>query len=286
MNIKDYLIHTFEKSGISNNEAVRTLLLTIQDNEAFNNEESIPIEIANIAKQNLISVQDAKMHPDVSASFKKSYFDKIDQLVTSNLSDDNDILSEVNQIKNTEERINKAFAKLKEAKNNGKDKNSTIEALNTRINELQTVLATQKTEFEKSISEKENRIQQIYIDTLKENSLNSFNFRKDLTFEQSRMLAKNEIERKINELGARIVYENNAIVLKQKDSELEYMDVQQGKKITYSELMRDVMQNSNLIEVTPPNEPTKTKEAFRESTEKKSVLMSQMERVLQNTSEE
>jgi hypothetical protein len=246
-NLLQSLKDVLAKAGLSENlESVAKLLQSEQVKSLENVE--IDASISNLLNKNLITVEGAKSHGDVSAHFKKSYFGSIDSALKSSLIElgiAEDVIAEIEK-NPTDKRISEALKKAVEIK--GKNtSNQEISELRAKLQEYQNTAKSEKEQSEKAIREAQKQIQDLHKNYAVKQSLGSYKFIDGLTQSQAEILMQAEIEKTLLQKGALLQYENGLLKLRSiENPDLEYFEKEKGKTIEFSEFLNEVVAKSNL----------------------------------------
>lgn len=248
----EMLSNLMEKAGLTDHIGDERL------KKLFQIEDEIPDEFANPI-QDMISMKAAHNNIKLKTHFVGEYLRGSEKVLENTIRESGLSEEEVNEIltssqKFTERTIALAEALKKKAANPPKKGDDTVQKYNELQKELETLKKTHipKEQLDNFMQQVENERYQTAINELS----SSFNWSEAYDIDTRPIIFNQLLDKKINELGAKIVLKDKKPVLVQKDNpELEYFD-NSNKPVNLAELAKNLAVEKKLIAASGSTTPT------------------------------
>ncbi len=239
----EVLSNLLEKAGLTDQIGDERL------KKLFQIEDDIPDEIAT-PLQEMISMKAAHNNIKLKTHFVGEYLRGSEKVLENTIKESGLTEDEVNEIlsssqKFTDRTIALAEALKKKAANPSKKGDDTVQKYNELQKEMETLKKTHipKEQLDTFIQQVENERFQTAINELS----TSFNWSEAYDADTRPLIFNQLLEKKVNELGAKIVLKDKKPVLVQKDNpELEYFD-NSNKPVILAELAKNLAVEKKLI---------------------------------------
>lgn len=244
-----FLLDLATKAGVDIQNEALGKLLAIQD--------EIPDEVALQFKSGLMTVEDAKQHPELSKYFKSQTLDPIDnelKRLIEELEIPDEVKAEIFAEKSTYKRVPTLLKRVKEleAKKADANKNSDKAALQQEIDNLNKQIKAINTEKESAV---ESIRKEFAAKELEREVTGLFKGKKyalkDLPEDVNITAAKALLQRQLESKGAQFVMTENGLKLVRKDNpELEYRE--HNDPVNPNDFVTKLLAENKMLEVTAP----------------------------------
>ena len=216
-----------------------------------------PISLAQALQSKLMTEDDAKTNPNINNHFKKHYIGTALKTVDSKLIDvlnslefDDNYKNEIANEQNTYNKLELIASYLKNNKSNNKSdiKNTDLKEYLAKIQELQSALEFEKESRQWYIDD----INQNWQNKLSEKEINSifsqYNYAVDIDKDIAAETARRLVEKKLNEKGAKYIYNENGISLVNAETPDLPFTID-NKKIDFKNFVDSVLSENKLLKV-------------------------------------
>jgi len=256
MKLGDFLNTLATNSGIATDDANLIKVLSSPSISAYD----IPDEIATKIQEGHLTVESAKANPSIINHFREAHLSRIDKDLYSNLKDlgmEEMEIAELKGVKSTYDKLPVALKKLAELKSKaaaataagatGKaaELQTTIDALNKKITDINTQFAAEKASLSQSFDGERK-------EWVLNNMLAGYEYAGEQPKEVQTQLAKILLQNKLKESNYQTKYDNGNLELITNEGTPVF---QNNTKLTLKALTDKLVADNKLIKVsgaTPP----------------------------------